>query len=332
MSMKNIVGPVFAAGVGLLVVLAMQLSVAQVPAALQPPQEDPSSAFRLGPWGLLAVISISGFFGGMVDGLRAERSYKWRFGNFAKEWGTLGDALVGVTASLAIFAFAENIFGVDKYAGPVQIFPFLKLVAWGVLSGYAGTKLLDTLTSKAIKSIAQEAAAQAVKEQVSSKDEAQESLSEARSLVTRHLALVKSLPPNQPDAQALELLDNAKRKYDLILRSDPANLRAQLALANLHSYRGQYLHKAGDPDSLASFDKAISAVDDLIRRQPTMAKAYYNRACYRALKAGRNEVPGEAVEDLLKAFELDDSFREYWKGDSDLESLRQDKRLTERLG
>jgi hypothetical protein len=86
---------------------AMALAQSQALAVDQTGQAAAGSVV-LSPWHLLIVIGIAGFFGGMVDGLRSDRHYKWRFGDFAKEWGTLGDALVGVTAALAIFTFCRE--------------------------------------------------------------------------------------------------------------------------------------------------------------------------------------------------------------------------------
>lgn len=218
----------------------------------------------------------------------------------------------------------------------MPIYVFLKLVAWGVLSGYAGTKLLDTLTSKAIKAFAEEAATRAVKEQVATNDEAQQNVNEAGQLVTQHVSLMAGLaagPPSDDAAlkrakEAERTLEDAERKYKLVLKREPANRRAQLGVANVHCLRGEYLQKVGNAQSDASFAKAIGVVDDLIRREPTMAKAYYNRACYRALRAGLAVVPAEAVADLLKAVELDENLKEYARGDSDLLSLKRERKLS----
>lgn len=314
---------------------ALALALAVLPQLAHAAGKD-ANAIELNAFEILLTIAVGGFFGGLVDGLRAERQYRWRFGSFTKDWGTLGDALVGVTAALAIFAFAENLFGSGGITSPMPIYVFLKLVAWGVLSGYAGTKLLDTLTSKAIKALAEEAANKAVKEQVASNDETQQNINEAGQLVTQHVALITGLasgPPSDEAAQKLardaeRKLDDAQRKYDLVLKREPGNRRAQLGLANVHSYRGEFLQKIGSAQSADSFAKAISVVDDLIRREPTMAKAYYNRACYRALKAGPSAVPAEAVADLKRAVELDENLKQYAQGDSDLASLKGDPTLS----
>lgn len=307
------------AGLGLLACAAMA-------AEGTPQQSSPSEP--MSAWQILTLIGISGFFGGMVDGLRSERHYKWRFGSFAKEWGTLGDALVGVTAALAIFAFAENIFGSERFTTAVTVYSLLKLVAWGVLSGYAGTKLLDPLTSKAVKDIAKEEAVKAVKQQTVAGDEALHNLEEAAQKVTQHLQIISALKPGETNTRALGLLDEAQRKYTLVLQSDPGNLRAQLGLANVHSYRAEYQQRANLPDAKASFAKAIKTVDDLIRREPKLAKAYYNRACYKTLAAGPDVAPPEAVDDLLEAVELDENLKQYAADDPDLVKLRKHPKLT----
>lgn len=290
--------------------------------------DSTEGGLSLSPWELLILIGASGFFGGMVDGLKSERHYRWRFGTFTKEWGTFGDALVGVTSALAIFAFAENIFGSENFSGTIPVNSLLKLVAWGVLSGYAGTKLLDTLTSKAVKALAKEEAAKAVKEQAVASDETLHNLEEASQKITQHLNVIATLKAGQTNDRALEFLDEAQRKYTLVLQSEPGNLRAQLGLANVHSYRAEYQQKANLPEANDSFAKAIKTVDDLIHREPTLAKAYYNRACYKTLKAGPNEVPPEAVDDLLEAVRLDENLKQYAVDDPDLVKLRKHPKLS----
>jgi hypothetical protein len=59
-----------------------------------------------------------------------------------------------------------------------------------------------------------------------------------------------------------------------------------------------------------------------------MAKAYYNRACYKTLAAAPNVVPPDAVDDLLEAVRLDENLKQYAVDDPDLTKLRKHPKLT----
>jgi tetratricopeptide (TPR) repeat protein len=236
--------------------------------------------------------------------------------------------LVGTASALAIFAFAESVFGAEAMkemtkAGSINSFAFVKMVAWGVLSGYAGTRLLDPLSDKMVKRLAGDTARAEVDKKLTDDQVSRQSIREAEQLVARHITMVAGLSKHAPSKDAADCLDDAQRKYELVLKSDPANIPAQIGLANVHCYRGDYLRfindaKRGD-DSYAA---AIKVVDALIKRDPNVAKAYYNRACYKAVAGDPPYAKDDAARDLIKAVELDPHLKDYAAGDKDLESLR----------
>ena len=81
---------------------------------------------------------------------------------------------------------------------------------------------------------------------------------------------------------------------------------------------------------IEQLDGAISATlkaSELGRKSNEIGSALYNLGCYTCI-AGRND---EALDYLGKAFEKDDSMREWAKDDSDLDSLRKDKRFLKLL-
>src|SRR5512139_3989204 len=86
------------------------IATAQSVLALDDPMAVANYSRPYSPWLALVVIAISGGFGGFVDGLRATRTYNFRFRTFTQDWGSAGDALVGMAAAVAIFAFADSIF------------------------------------------------------------------------------------------------------------------------------------------------------------------------------------------------------------------------------
>jgi hypothetical protein len=81
-------------------------------------------------------------------------------------------------------------------------------------------------------------------------------------------------------------------------------------------------YDAGDYDAVADRGK------ELIERNPQYPEPIYNVACCEAL-AGRKE---DAIAHLRQAIALDERTREYAKGDSDLDSLRDDPAFKELVG
>lgn len=281
-------------------------------------------------WGLLLAIAISGFFGGLVDGLRSDRQYKARLGGKSWEWGSAGDGLVGTAAALAIFAFAENVFGSGPLKPDMPVLSFIKIIAWGVLSGYAGTRLLDPLSAKVVKQIATDTARAEVRGQLSRDESAAESLREAAQAVTQHLERLGRRASDADDEAIGKPLEIAQRKYELVLKSDPTNAPARIGLANVHCYHAEHMQLAHKrEESNKAFAAALKVVDDLIKRDSQMAKAYYNRACYKTLRAKFNQqlVDDETVADLQRAVELDEHLKDYAQEDDDLATLRGDKRV-----
>lgn len=312
---------------------AAGVASAASPAASGAPQPSPELdelKIKVGGLGLLLVIAVAGFFGGLVDGLRSDRQYKARLGGKTWEWGSVGDGLVGTAAALALFAFAENVFANGALKVYMPVMGFIKMVAWGVLSGYAGTRLLDPLSAKVVKQLASDAARAEVRDQAGKDDASAESLREAAQAVTQHLERLSRRTGDADDKDIAAPLDVAKRKYELVLKADPANAAARIGLANVHCYRAEHMERAGRSDERdKAFAAAIKEADDLVKRDSRMAKAYYNRACYKALRAKftTKAADPEAVADLLRAVELDEHLKDYAKDDDDLTVLRGDPKL-----
>jgi tetratricopeptide (TPR) repeat protein len=81
---------------------------------------------------------------------------------------------------------------------------------------------------------------------------------------------------------------------------------------------------------IEQLDGAISATlkaSELGTKPKEVGSALYNLGCYSCI-TGRND---EALDYLGKAFEKDDSMREWAHDDSDLDSLRNDKRFQKLL-
>jgi hypothetical protein len=277
-------------------------------------------------WWALFVIAVSGAFGGFVDGMRAARTYRVRFAAWSADWGSVADALVGMAASVAIFAFAESIFGGGKELDDrVSAWFLVKIAAWGVLSGYAGTKLLDDLSSKAVRQLISDETGRQVSQQIAVDRQAEQIVQEAEQLRVQHLALVAASDAGAADPQAAQLLERAILKFRGVLKSDPQHRGAQNGLANALADLGVcHLARATDDakaQAAGLLAEAIQIQDGIIRQDPAFSKAYYNRACYRAVAATDDAGKAQAVEDLRQAIQRDAQWREYARTDPDLKPL-----------
>jgi tetratricopeptide (TPR) repeat protein len=277
-------------------------------------------------WSALLVIAVSGFFGGFVDGLRTIRTYSLRFGTHSWDLGSLADGLVGMAAAIAIFAFAESIFSGVTSKPSVQAWDLVKIAAWGVLSGYAGTKLLDDLSSKAIRRMIQEETSKEVAKQKTEAGDAKSSIDDARQLWTEYLTKIRSSSKGQPDEVAENLLERSIAKYKAVLQQDPLNSDAQNGLANAVADLGVYYKDyVVDPKRAdEQFKEAIKIQDERIKRNPTVAtiaKAYYNRACYKAVAGESAYSKDKVLEDLREAIKRDEHWKDYARKDPDLARL-----------
>ncbi len=308
--------------------LAPQAPAASATAATSQPSA-PSPAPRppgYTAWWALFVIAVSGAFGGFVDGMRATRTYRIRIGARAFEGGSIADALVGMAAAVAIFAFAESIFGGGReLQDTVSAWFLVKIAAWGVLSGYAGTKLLDDLSSKAIQKMIRDETGRQVTQQFAVDAQVEQIVQEAEQLRMQHIARVAAVGRGVPDADAEQLLERAILKFRGVLRQAPLHRGAQNGLANALAELGAYFKSQPGAEKPAKagalLAEAIQLQDSLIRQDPSFSKAYYNRACYRAIAAASDPERALAIADLQDAILRDGQWRDYARTDPDLRPL-----------
>lgn len=293
------------------------------------PSQDPPKAPH-SVWFLLATIVIAGGFGGFVDGLSTKKSYQFTFGTYSKELGSVGDLLVGMAAAVAIFAVAGSVFSLPDDKDIYTPMGFLKLVAWGVLSGYLGTRLLDRVSSEVVQKIAVKAAREEVKEAVAQNETVQQNIREAEQEVSQFLAKRDALTAQKDEKEAAKLLDHAVRKYELVLKTEPANAAAHIGLANTYSYKAEFRATALQKNAGDMWAKAIDVAGALIKQDSQSSKAYYNRACYKALANDAKKYSlADIVGDLKRAIEIDPNLKAYAQDDQDFVGLRGKKEFDE---
>lgn len=104
----------------------------------------------------------------------------------------------------------------------------------------------------------------------------------------------------------------AEAAYKKALYFDPDSAEAEIGVAVTMSYI-----------SSKNLDDSIKILTNVISKNPNSSKAYYNRACIRALL--KDDLSKQLwLDDLKKAIEIDPIYREYAKKDKDFEKYWDD--------
>lgn len=234
---------------------------------------------------VLMVIIFAGGFGGFVFGLHSNNSYKVRLPINGKslEAGFLGDILVGMAASVTIFFVADALFGLQMSKTPTTEC-LIKIIALGVLSGFAGIKVLSSMSSKLMERISE--IDQRV-DQVEKTDQVAELLRQADFLLN-----------NNPDSALII--------YNKALLIDPNSEPGKIGKAKALRRHG-------------NIEEAVSTLTDVIEINPRAERAYYNRACYKHLSSSHTKE--DTLRDLQKAVHLFNFYQAYALEDKDFEDM-----------
>jgi ribosomal protein S18 acetylase RimI-like enzyme len=276
---------------------------------------------------ILLWIVGAGAFGGFVDGLLVPRHYRLRLGNATLELGSLGDALVGATAGVAIFSVADALFNIqiDQMDQPAH---FVKLVAWGVLSGYAGLRLLQPLTTAVITDVAGRSAREALREEAVVYREASIHTQSGEAVLAdfdreRFGAGQGGKTPEDMD----RLLNLAENKFKAALAVETGSPDALRGVGKVFKRRAWLAEQAGDHDGfLRLMNEAVDTVSAIISANPQYAFAHYSRACYKALL---NKPRADVLADLREAIRLNPAIRQLAPTDPDFEALRENVEFIE---
>ena len=98
--------------------------------------------------------------------------------------------------------------------------------------------------------------------------------------------------------------------FEAVLKRDPGNAEALLALGNAYTRRGQY-------------EAGLEVDRKLVELLPTDSTAHYNLACSYSLLGDLDE----AIEELRAAIEYGYDDHEFMMTDPDLENVRRDRRF-----
>jgi hypothetical protein len=272
---------------------------------------------------VLLVVVLAGGFGGFVDGLLHDRTYQFRLMHMRINLGSIGDALVGIAAGIAIFTVASALFGIE-YPEIWKPDHFLKMVAIGVIAGFAGIRLLNPMSERMVERIASEQVARELEQRDELTTEMSMDLAKAEGLLDRFdnekLAL-RSMPAGEGEQSGLEvgaeLLQQALKTFDLALQRDAMDQRALRGKSRTYRRLAEWI---GDSERQREYwQKAMGILSGIIKRQPGAAWARYNRACYRVLSDPESR---EWRKDLAEAFAIREDLGSVALIDPDLRQVK----------
>ncbi|WP_284614768.1 TPR end-of-group domain-containing protein [Aquabacterium humicola] len=270
-------------------------------------------------WYVIGVVMLFGALGGFVDGLTTDISYKVSWGSRSFDIGSAGDALVGMTAAIAIFTVASALFPdlkVEQFGNDMT--QLIRVVALGVLSGYAGIRLLNPLTRKIAEQIATDKADAAVRAARTQSVELTINVKDGdRKLIEFDLRKEQLLAAGGFD-EAQRILEQAQQRFKAALEVDADDAEALMGSAKVARRKAELAGQQGR-DAAADWTAALRALDAVTSRDPRAARAWYNKACYKALMG---KPPAEVVRDAGKAFELLPALKERARTDPDFAGLK----------
>ena len=204
--------------------------------------------------------------------------------------GFLGDVIVGVGAASAAYAFFSGMF---PNVAEQSFIAMIKFAGWGIVAGYAGIAVLDKASAELFRAKAEEL------------DDKTNRLNSKTTELEKQTKILK-LVVESGNCLAKKAFARAVETSKEALALDPQNEDARMNLALALSYC--------DPGNYA---EPIRLLDELIQRNPKNARAYYNRACIKALNLPKFPV-GDVVADLQKAVAIEDDYKTLVAGDDDL--------------
>lgn len=269
---------------------------------------------------ILLWIIIAGAFGGFVDGLIASRPYALRWKTTTIDIGSLGDILVGAAASIAIFTIASALFELrlKELQEPDK---FMRLIAWGVLSGFAGLRILQGMSEKLVQDIATKVAEDTVKKVLVQDVDMEINIRAGEAALTKYDIAKEGDWKQIDEGAAKKLLDVALLKFDAALSRQSDNEMALRDKAKVYRRIAEFEGRKGNATAeKENWNKAIGILTSIINRSPTSSLAHYNLACYLHLsKADLKDV----MDNLCKALNIAPTLKENAKSDPDFASIKE---------
>jgi tetratricopeptide (TPR) repeat protein len=247
---------------------------------------------------ILATAGLAGSIGGLAVGVNSPNvnPVKVPFTSRTINLGVLGDMIVGMAAGLAALLLVGILPGNDLGTVDLKPVEYVRLVAFGIISGFAGIKILSRLSDQILQQV----------DSMGKKVEEAEETSLRRDDVQNILREATFYRAN-------ERYDEAIIAYQKTLGIDPANEEARIGIAITRNYK--------DPSDV---DEPIKMLTEALQTNPRSGKAYYNRACIKNLDPQRKYSKLDILADLKRSIDLDATFKPIAKQDADFKDLWKD--------
>ena len=235
----------------------------------------------------LFLLLVAGATGGFLYGLVHHEHHVFRspFRGTEIEVGVLGDMFAGCCGSIGIFLVAGNLLVLSWEKVPDDTGETLKVLALGVVTGFAGLALTRGLSSSIVSKV----------EQATGDIEA----------LKRGGKLGEFYDKGILD-YADERYDDALESFNKIRDIEPHNVDVLLVSAKA-------LKRLGKHDEAADLAARAVGVD------PKNHRARYNLACYRCLASHELD---QVLGDLKASTELNAMYIDIAKHDSDLDRIK----------
>jgi len=276
---------------------------------------------------VLVVVAMAAAFGGFAHGLTRrepeEHTILWPYHQLKKKLGILGDIVIGIAAGLAVFLVMDALFGV--HVKPFtdddnNIEQLLRLVALGVICGYLGTPLLDSLGVVIQTRLTKQ------KESLEKEEAELKSLRarlKAYSDVTDYISLAAAY-------RDWRMWTEAKDQLDFAIKVDENNPQPWIEQSLLYAAQAEDKENESQPEKQrVLYAKAVEATTTAIAKMKdpamkdgedkTFARAYFDRACYKCRMGSPKE---EVLADLKEAIKRNDMLKKMATHDRDFSSIK----------
>lgn len=272
----------------------------------------------------LRTLAFTGGLGGIISGF-IQNDRKLLLCSYSGEdsrtidFGSLADALIGMGGAWAAFLVFPRAMRLES--GVEDVLP---LIGFGVVAGFGARSLLTTLRDKLLGEARGEARFVAEK----TAQEAVRGVTEragdyADSGDVRLLVDLADASTGQTKVDALKRAESLAKNY---LSKSPRSPQVLVAFALVKKRLAMLTEVEADRNAL--LDEAISLCSTALELRPGLEVAYYNRACYKAL---RRVTVTSILADMDRAIALLPDNRELFREDSDLASVRDYPEVAARL-
>jgi tetratricopeptide (TPR) repeat protein len=277
-----------------------------------------------------AVSGLAGAIGGFIAGIITENKIRLIGGSRPKggesrahreiDLGSIGDFLVGGAAGIVIVFFININLGVTNTTSvpdPSQI-NYLTLIPICLMAGIVSKKALAGMSQTIIKKLVSEQ--EELREEHVKLQDQLKSVDRINELIQEGERYLKEGEEEQHHpAKRIAKYESAR---DMFLQATEIDHSHSVTYVCLGKALKRLSEEAGDMEERRNLlGAAIDATSEAIKLNPAYDRAYYNRACYKALSG---VIVSAVLKDLGKSIQIFPLNRLYARSDSDFLAIRDD--------